>query len=193
MRFTIEDSSAEKFLNVTFDTMNIHTHLLDLMNILKWTPESFLYFQKVMIDVKNKMSSPESSLVLNTLFDKRFFKTAAVTPKPLDEAFLGTVLWRKNETYFDFVSYPRLLKDYKRNEIKQCLGLNFNEYISLTPYEKMEVDKFSVEWSQEMAKMMQQQQSESDDRLNDYKKSMARATKQPIGGGLDVLNPMGDE
>lgn len=193
MRFTFEDSSAKEFLEVTPETLKPNTHILDVINGLRWKNEDYVYFQNIISNINKKMSSPESSLVLRTLFDQRYFKTASENSKSPQEIFLGSVLWRKNETYYDFVSYPKLLKDYKRNEIKQCLGLSFQDYLALTPYEKMEVDKFSVEWSQEMAKMMQQQQNESDDRLSDYKKSIAKATKQPIGGGLDVLNPLGDD
>lgn len=192
MRFTFEDSSAKEFLEVTVDTLKPNTHILDVINGIRWKNEDYIYFQDIISNINKKMSSPESSLVLRTLFDQRYFKTASEKSKSPQETFLGSVLWRKNETYFDFVSYPKLLKDYKRNEIKQCLGLSFQDYLTLTPYEKMEVDKFSVEWSQEMAKMMQQQQNESDDRLSDYKKSIAKATKQPMGG-LDVLNPLGDD
>jgi hypothetical protein len=195
MRFTFEDHSATNVLDITPENMTYTTHVLDVINGLKWVSGDYEYFQDIISKINNKMSSPESSLVLKTLFDQRYFKTAADSVKSPTEKFLGSVLWRKNSTYFDYVSYPKLLKDYKRNEIKQCLGLSFNDYINLTPYEKMEVDKFSAEWSQEMAKMMQQQQNESDDRMKDYRKSMERVSKQQssIGGGMDILGALSGE
>ena len=177
--------------------MDYKTHVLDIVNGLKWNSDDYVYFQDIISKIDSKMSSPESSLVLKTLFDQRYFKSAAENVKSPAEKFLGSVLWRKNSSYFDYVSYPKLLKDYKRNEIKQCLGLTFNDYLALTPYEKMEIDKFSAEWSQEMAKIMQQQQNESDDRMKDYKKSMEKATRQQsnvtASDGLNMLNPLGDD
>ena len=197
MRFTFEDHSAKEFLDVTPETMDYNTHVLDIVNGLKWTSDDYVYFQNIISKIDSKMSSPESSLVLNSLFDQRYFKSAADNVKSPSEKFLGAVLWRKNSSYFDYVSFPKLLKDYKRNEIKQCLGLTFTDYLALTPYEKMEIDKFSAEWSKEMAKIMQQQQSESDDRMKDYKRTMEKAVKQQsnvgIGDVTNALNPLGDD
>lgn len=196
MRFTFEDHPATNVLDITPEEKEYNTHVLDIVNGLKWTSDDYVYFQNIISKINNKMSSPESSLVLKTLFDQRYFKTAADVVKSPSEQFLGAVLWRKNSSYFDYVSFPKLLKDYKRNEIKQCLGLTFTDYLNLTPYEKMEIDKFSVEWSQEMAKMMQQQQNESDDRMKDYKKSMDKISRQQSmvtpSDGLNMINPMGD-
>lgn len=178
MRFTNQENSGETNLDVTPETMLYNTPVIEVINGLKWTPDDFEHFKIIMEKVTTRMSSPEASLLLNTLYDRRYIKAANDSESPIELCF-SQVLYRETESCFDYSIYGRLLKDYKTNEIRQCLGMSFTDYMNLTTFEKIQIDKFARDWSAEMAKMLQNEESKSDNKIDKY----AKALKNTVPGG----------
>lgn len=198
MRFTNDKNPTANSLDVNVENMTLDSHVHDIINPIKWSNADYNYFKETITKINKKMSAPESALVMRTIYDQRYFLAAAQKSKSLQEMYLGSVLFRKNEELSDFSMFNKLLKDYKRNEIKQCLGLTIREYLNLTPYEKYMMDKFAISWTKEMAKIMQDQQHQSDERLNSYRKSMenvkdAVPNKVPHGATMNTLNEQIEE
>lgn len=82
--------------------------------------------------VKRSLSSTESALFLRDLYDKEFIKPN----ESLEEYIFGPVIKRKEETTGDFSSLDTVLEEYLRFDIKKFFGININEFLSLTLYEK---------------------------------------------------------
>jgi len=82
--------------------------------------------------VKRSLSSTESALFLRDLYDKEFIKPN----ESLEEYIFGPVIKRKEETTSDFSSLDTVLEEYLRFDIKKFFGININEFLSLTLYEK---------------------------------------------------------
>lgn len=164
---------------------NFHTeHILEKIERISSEPEVRKHLLGLAEVIKTRLSSPEAALIFRILHEDRYF-TSPKVPKSLEEILLGGVLYREQEQTTDYSPFGILLNDYKVNEIKQCLNMSFLEYMSLTTYEKEECDKFARKWSEQVAKIMQQSEKESNSRIQDMKESFAKSG--PQGPSMDDL------
>lgn len=160
------EGTEDRQTSLSLNKKDYDTHILRLLNNHTWSDESFDYLKVAIENIKKKVSGPESTLFLRTLFDRQYYKSAmdkALTP---EEKYWGAILHRKNEETFDYNLYKQLLRDYVRCDVKKALNLSFAEYLELTMYEKYMVDEFCSEWSQELSKSIKDAEKQSNNRID---------------------------
>lgn len=168
MRFQSSEDSVSP-------TETRYPHLLDRIN----RPADELDIYKIIIEISKyfnpKLSSPEVQLISRVIADRKYF-TSPTIPQTLEEHFFAGSYYREEENPWDHNIYDLLLRDYKVNEIKQCLNMSFLEYLNLTPFEKIKCDKFSRQWSEKLAKMMQSAEKDTETRINDVREKNSSGT-----------------
>lgn len=81
-----------------------------------------------------------STLLSRSIYDKFFY------PRESDvDKIMGIVLFRDEETTFNFSYYKPILRDYVNYNIRKNFGMSLHEYLELTPYEKLCLDEFAEE------------------------------------------------
>lgn len=136
---------------------NPDTHLLDVLNPDTWTDKSVTMLRTA-FNLDSKITGPESTQVLRTLYNKQFYAT---TDDPA-EVIYGTVMYRDQEVTDNFSYYKHVMRDYVNNNIKKTVNISLREYMELTSYEKFMVDEFAQECSKVIAKEVERMEKDND-------------------------------
>lgn len=125
-------------------------HILRILNSGSWTDKTFDYVVEAAKNINQKLSSPESTLILRNLFNLTFV-IRPNTPRTPTESIYGTTILREEEDCVDYTMFEVVLKDYINNDIKKNFNLSVSEYLQLTPFEKISYDKVSIDFTKKLA------------------------------------------
>lgn len=116
------------------------------------------------------------------------FYLAVKNPRPgagIVESILGTCMFRENEDTRSYNMYKNVLHDYLANDINKCFHLTIEEYLQLTPYEKLMMDEVAEEYNKQVREAMEKAQKEGEQSAAN---KWSKATRGQGMSGLDDLS-----
>ena len=155
-------------------------HLLDRMNAGNWNEFSFNYVKAGALQVKEKLTGPESTYILRDLFNFNFYSRNKEKEVPVEERIYGTILYRREESTVDYSFFKLILRDYVNCNIKKILNMDIDTYLHLTPYEKMVYDEFSLDCSRVINEEVERMEK-------DNERNIKRATAHLDNDALEDL------
>ena len=101
--------------------------------------------------VTESLTSPESALFLNDIYDKEFIKPM----RNIEEYVFGAVLKRDEESVEPYTSIDSTLDEYIYFDIKKIFNLSIIEYMNLSLYEKNKLLYKAKDNIEKMDRMLQ--------------------------------------
>ena len=86
------------------------------------------YIHSIMDSVRTILTSPESAILLNDLYDREF----GLANESYEDSIWGPILYRDQESVEDFISYGNLLDVYMNFDIKKFFGITIDEFLDKT-------------------------------------------------------------
>jgi len=86
------------------------------------------YIHDIAYKINEKLSGPESALLLSDLYDEEF----GMIGSSIEDDLIGPVLHRDQEDVRDFSRYESLVDLYLKFDINKFYGLSINEFLSHT-------------------------------------------------------------
>lgn len=138
----------------------IQKHIIEYDFFAETNTANYIY--AIMDKVKTVLTSPESALLLNDLYDKEF----NLSNSSYEDSVWGPVLYREQEAIEDFISYGNLLDVYMNFDIKKFFGLSIDEFLNKTRRARnIMIDKARIKMEQiteELAEIEQQNNNNAD-------------------------------
>jgi len=121
------------------------------------------YIQDVMGSIKTVLSSSESALLLNELYDKEF----NLEDESAEDYYWGPVLYRDQEGIDDFNSYGNLVTIYLTHDINKFFNLSIDEFIDRPKYSREILILKSIEYAKMLTEKLQDIATDNKDKFND--------------------------
>ena len=114
------------------------------------------YILNISKSVRTLLSSPESALLLNEIYDEHYNLT---TGEPAEE-LIGSNLYRERESFETLTKYSLLVQAYIKLDIKKFFNLNIEEFLNLTTYARNVLIKHAKDEAKAIAEAAEEMTSE---------------------------------
>jgi hypothetical protein len=99
--------------------------------------DSTKYINEVIPLIKRYLSSPESALLLNDLYDTNYVINKRPNINTPEQIVFGPTLWREEENSLPYTSTEILIDEFIRFDVYRITGMSMDKYFELTRYERL--------------------------------------------------------